>query len=453
MAMTLVACTADDDAARDSTPADATPLTFDTYLAQTPESRAIIDDIDALRAVGFGVYAYYTPNGDYAPTTEPNFMYNQHVEYKASFGAPYVTSWTYFPIKFWPNDYSTGAVDDQDDDTGNNPATGSRPDRLSFFAYAPYAEANADGTLTASSSTGITALSANSVNGDPLVSYTITSCRPDLADAPDILWGVDAATGLPHRNLTKQRTDETVAFAFRHALAKLRVYVCAVADEVAPGTGTIDGETRILINSISVSGNATSSAKLNLNNTVANTPIWQEAGSSAVKFKAPTAATINPVIYAHTPLYDRNGAAINMSDISSFLSHTPSYWDTGDNFSHLPAGVSTTPQSIFATDDYAYLFIPLSTASAPLTDLTFNVRYTVITRDPALVRNNPAGFSIVTNDINRTLSLSTPFQGGKEYAVRLLLGMTSVKFEATVNDWGSGDNTEVYIPQNQEKTP
>ena len=113
----------------------------------------------------------------------------------------------------------------------------------------------------------------------------------------------------------------------------------------------------------------------------------------------------------------------------------------------------TPTSAMVGTSGNCGLRLALSTASAPLTDLTFNVSYTVITRDPALVRNDPAGFSIVTNDINRTLSLATPFQGGKEYAVRLLLGMTSVKFEATVNDWGSGDNTEVYIPQNQEKTP
>lgn len=451
IACLLVACSGD-EALTATNATDNPSIRFDSYLGRQPASRALMSDIGDLRATGFGVCAYYTPNGNYAAATAPNFMYNQLVEYRALYGEPYITAWTYFPIKFWPNDYSTGAVDDQDNDSGGNPATGSGADRLSFFAYAPYAETATNGTVAGAPTSGITALTDATDTGDPLVSYTIAASGPDLTDAADILWGVDAATGLPHLNMTKQRTDETVAFAFRHALTRLRLNIRAMVDETTPGTTDPDADTRILVNSIAVSGNAASSARLNLNNTTAYTPLWQNPTGAAMAFTSPSATTINPVIYSHTPLYDRNGAAIDMSSLAAFLGHD-AYWDTGDNFSHLPAGVTATAQSVFASTDNAYLFIPLTTTGAQLTDLTFNVNYTVVTRDPALVRNNPAGFSIVTNDISRTLSLATPFQGGKEYTVQLILGVESVAFDAAVSDWTDGTETSVYVPQNEEAAP
>ena len=77
---------------------------------------------------GFGVFAYFTNNGDYdANTSTPNFMYNEQVTYYA---AGTLAQWTYEPVKYWPNEFGDAA---QSDDL----------DKVSFFAYAPYIDVNA----------------------------------------------------------------------------------------------------------------------------------------------------------------------------------------------------------------------------------------------------------------------------------------------------------------------
>lgn len=79
---------------------------------------------------GFGVFAYFTDNGDYdANTSTPNFMYNEQVTYKAKTGSA-LADWTYEPVKYWPNEYGDGA---QSDDL----------DKLTFFAYAPWVDVTA----------------------------------------------------------------------------------------------------------------------------------------------------------------------------------------------------------------------------------------------------------------------------------------------------------------------
>lgn len=93
---------------------------------------------------GFGVFAYFTDNGDYdANTSTPNFMYNEQVTYKAS-GT--LADWTYEPVKYWPNEYGDGATSDD-------------LDKVSFFAYAPWIDVNA--TTGTPVTTGVTASAPN----------------------------------------------------------------------------------------------------------------------------------------------------------------------------------------------------------------------------------------------------------------------------------------------------
>ena len=82
------------------------------------------------------MFAYYTDNFDYSPLYQPNFMYNEQVKYEGG-------EFKYGLTKYWPNevhDFWGDDVDDQNNDSANDPATTDYTNGglVSFFAYAPY---------------------------------------------------------------------------------------------------------------------------------------------------------------------------------------------------------------------------------------------------------------------------------------------------------------------------
>ena len=153
-----------------------TPVLFDAYSGRALTRAGAEGSLDntALQSNGFGVFGYYTENEFYNDTYQPTFMYNAKVS---------TTSWTYSPLKYWPNEFGSAA---QSDDV----------DRLSFFAYAPYVQVDPstgipNGGLDATS--GIIAMTRNSSTGDPFVKYAVNF---DPAHQVDFSWGV-AKTGAP----------------------------------------------------------------------------------------------------------------------------------------------------------------------------------------------------------------------------------------------------------------
>ena len=125
-AMTMVGCS-NDEVVNDYSQDNA--IQFGTYVGRGAESRAQVIDTKVLGEEGFGVFAFFTENEDFdASKHTPNFMYNQKVtatgwvqetvDDNGNVTPGYYTNWTYSPVKYWPND---------------------RDDKVSFFAYAPYA--------------------------------------------------------------------------------------------------------------------------------------------------------------------------------------------------------------------------------------------------------------------------------------------------------------------------
>ena len=255
-ALAFAACT---DTVVDETPFAAqneaeTAVTFGTYLGKQSTRAGYEGNIsDAeLKTQHFGVFAYYTGTNTYgqqqhstytaesgsATNIAPNFMYNQEVTWESS-------KWTYTPLKYWPNDFANTAVDD------NSPAatgSGTQGGNVSFFAYAPYVP-------SAAASDGITDMSANDDVGDPTIEYTIPTDINTGGSFVDLLWGTasgtsqnavtastntgvtgnsDGTDGLyatavlngqtVNADLNKQKTDGTVGFLFKHALAKIGGY-------------------------------------------------------------------------------------------------------------------------------------------------------------------------------------------------------------------------------------
>ena len=148
-----------------------------------------------LQAAGIGVFGSYTGELKYENTTvSPDFMYNQEVKYENG-------SWTYRPVKYWPND--------------------SR-DYVSFFAYAPFVE------NPQSNTEGIIDMSKLYDLGDPWVNYRIAA-DPWSTTSPqvDLLYGQQELTEGGNTTykpwLDQQKPTDPVngkmKFTFRHALA------------------------------------------------------------------------------------------------------------------------------------------------------------------------------------------------------------------------------------------
>ena len=78
------------------------------------------------------------------------------------------------------------------------------------------------------------------------------------------------------------------------------------------------------------------------------------------------------------------------------------------------------------------------------TDIKVNIKYAVVTKDEKLNGNR----SDVENDITKTVNVD--LKNGKSYNLKLVLGLTSVKLDATVADWKVDGSTEVDLPQNAE---
>lgn len=230
----------------------------------------------------FGVFGYQTGSADYQPNAfAANFMYNQQLKYDdATSGQPQRPGWVYSPVKYWPNQGDrNNAFDDP-----SNTATGSGVQKLSFFAYAPFAanilqtvktdpEENtvdqaasaypatpvygalpklADGTTditpfktvnydVATTKGGIVGMTQWTEQVDPWVNYVMKNgtagTQTDNTKGVDLLWALrgqysyDEADGDDNSvatlgsnynvNLTKLSVDEKVRFMFKHALAKI----------------------------------------------------------------------------------------------------------------------------------------------------------------------------------------------------------------------------------------
>ena len=125
--------------------------------------------------------------------------------------------------------------------------------------------------------------------------------------------------------------------------------------------------------------------------------------------------------------------------------------------------MTTFAKNVYADDVQPFVFIP---GTHPI--VTVTITYTVRTYDAKLARN----YSEVTQRITKRLYFLDEIELNKQYNVLLHLGLTSMKFEATVSDWEAtnviptitptpnpGDGTSpvatyeddvehVYLPQN-----
>ena len=217
-----------------------------------------INNVDALRATSFGVFASYTGRETYEnATVSSDFMHNQQVTFSSSV-------WTYAPVKYWPN---------------------NGDENISFFAYAPYeATPKDDGRC-------ITDMSKREDLGDPWINfhlpekpwgeYNTSDKKYENPEQIDLLYGVNGATNKPWFDQRKANynVSQKMAFTFHHALA-------CVGDEITIKLSSdlstlIDGYAKIYIQKLTIDyTNLTTKGRLVLNSNT--TPNWKEVISGEV---------------------------------------------------------------------------------------------------------------------------------------------------------------------------
>jgi hypothetical protein len=451
-----------------------TPVNMSVYTASSTRAgnTGNITDAQSLAEKGgFGVFAYQTKSKDYtAGQTEfqPDFMYNQQVT-GTDVAAPV---WSYSPIKYWPND-NTAA-----DNAGAKGETNTG--KVSFFAYAPYAAVTAStGVPTQGTESGIIAVSKNSDPGDPTVTYKLTT---DGSANVDLLWGTAEASNSAAKtngttvagtnqngntltggkaavnvNLTKMKNSGRILFVFKHALAKFGgndantsspngILIQADPDIVDDADNSSLGHiTKITVKNITITTdgageNATSdnakqdlvtSGTLNL-----ATGVWTPSTTT-------TAATLKTVI-SNT---ENTGDAQLNADIAE-----PTTAPSADSFFN-GGGVQKSATNVYASEANPFVFIP----GTKIPSMKVTVEYVVRTKDANVVN----GYTTTTNKISKVISFGgtegTTVEMNKRYSLTIILGLSGIKFDASVAGWDEGTTTtggsgtssaEVNLPVN-----
>ena len=470
MAAMMAACSENDLSKEQTALQNAEPgaVIFDVYTQRSTTRAGVPGEITTnglkgdgdLNKAGFGVFAYYTNNGEYDNLQIPNFMYNQQVTWKNDGSG---SAWIYTPLKYWPNEYG-------------NTANSEDADKVSFFAYAPWinvvpttGKPDGDANLQ---KWGINSISRNSATGDPIVKYLVDF---DPSHSVDLCWGVndgsvwnkvvdgnkqDFTIGLPWLNVQRpaDAVSQKLKFTFKHALSKLNVQIDAFVDG-DNNEKAIDASTRVYVRSITFEGLATKGA-LNLNNETENVAKWMDYNG-----------TNDLVTGEAVTIYDGRkdgkegtlgGEATNekVLGLNAALVQTK-VWKDDTN-----PGVTNVPVNLFRKSDGGD---PLAYTGAALIDPIYviptgdpvkvTIIYDIETIDKSLatyVSDGQTSGSSIENVISKSISFGvdnsgstvTKLENGKAYTLKLHLGMNSVKFDAAVTDWEVTAANDVDLPSN-----
>jgi hypothetical protein len=466
-AMLMAACSSEELSVQDS-PSEASGnavVKFDAYALRGLTRAGAVGDVtnDNVGEKGFGVFAYYTDGAKYSKTATPDFMYNQKVVKTGD-------AWTYEPAKYWPNEFG---------ETAKSEGT----DYVTFFAYAPWTkfEPTTGRPVTTNARDeryNIIGIKDNSTAGDPIVQYVVDT---DPATSVDLLWGVakespasyytpiagntTVTAGLPFLNMVKpsSATDGKLSFNLRHALAKVKVTIDFIADAATP-TGTSatinSDETRIYVREASISGFALEGA-LNLNNVEANKPLWKDIdGEKSLIF-----ADYVEFFDGRRDGYEGTTNGFNNGEINAMLNPEiiENYAATktvdevivfGDDKT---SGVTATPQFLFASDKTLdasaensgfFYVIPRNGGQPVDLRLLYDVE-TIDARVAGLLADRVTHGKSIANNITKEaiFGAGIDFEPGKQYVIKIHLGMTSVKVDAEVTEWTTTDPVNVDVPE------
>ena len=204
------------------------------------------------------------------------------------------------------------------------------------------------------------------------------------------------------------------------------------------GFGTLDGKTCITVRSISIKN------KANATQTIGGTfNLATGAWSSPINGDIAVGALLNENIKDGSDDGEANTTDIKMNEEIYNASGAPTYTPGSGTWN--PLGVTTTAKKVYNSDDLkGFYMIPVGEGH-PL-ELTISVNYDITTYDTQISGNYVKINQTITNDV--TFDNLT---ANKYYKLILHLGLTSVKFTATVDDWEdatAGASEEVWLPSN-----
>ena len=268
-------------------------------------------------------------------------------------------------------------------------------EKVSFFAYAPYIETPG--------ATGITAFTGNTAEGDPKLSFKMDE---NVDNQIDLLYSGNAM------DIRKQTIEEKVNFRFKHALSRIGFKRVVVIDENSVENGNEDN------------GNS-------------------ELSKHGIELTEKSTVVINSVSISSSEFGDSGDFNLRTGEWENYTAKSHTYTLTSENGdfvnSTLTPDNATTVMPLTKEDKY------LMVMPTPVVDKYSNedipvmvtVKFDVITEDPKLA----GGQSKITSEV--TAPFKFAFQAGKSYNFVLHIGLTSVKLDATVEDWIDTDHRGV----------
>ena len=234
-------------------------------------------------------------------------------------------------------------------------------------------------------------------------------------------------------DLTKMKTNGKINFLFKHALAQINsLKVVADIDNNGAATGGSLSNTKIYVEKVTLANGLTTGE--NPESTIIGngtfdltTGVWT-AGSerenvafnvAAASVKTDADLAMNTAIQIPATTPNVNPGVTEWEGIFS----TP--------------GVTTTATNVF--DGISTKLIPGSGQTLKIT-----IKYWVTTKDSNLSK----GYTWIPQEITKTISLGD-IEMNKSYGIVMHLGLTSVKFTATVSDWvAAGSEVRADLPVN-----
>lgn len=365
-------------------------IEFSTYLGRNAQGSRGTETNDASikkneKNGGFGVLAYYTKQDDFNITNHtPNFMWNQQVTYKG-------TNWEYTPVKYWPTKVG---------------------DKVSFFAYAPYAANGNDKGIV---------LSSNSETGAPTATIT-------LPDDPSQTIDFVAAVQMNKTHDNSESAKNNVSFILKHEMTRVKVQ--AKLDK-SVYSDNAKHKTFVVIKNVKFNdkGQFYKSGKYTFSTDENKRGIWATTDNATAY-----SLDLNKVMKKRTITVTGATGKSGSGD-----------YQKGEDGIKL---VNTDPVPLFEDDQYLFL-IPV----ANLIDgkATATIEYDIVTEDSKLA----VGYSCT----NATKTVKLPagtLQQGKSYNYTFIINLDEIVLDATVEQWdetASGNDINVpYTPDDATAT-
>lgn len=361
-------------------------LSFDTYMGSNARVTEVLN-LGVLQSKGFGVFAYDQGTSEILSYVKGNIKPNFMLNEQVKWNSS-TEQWEYSPVKYWPNNV-------------NN--------MLSFYAYAPF-DANVK-TITHNPH-----LVQNSIYNGPAIEYVIPST---LEAGVDLCWGANATIDIATPSADGETapvnyyknpstgaaqhvsTNGKIKFNFKHATSRLdfnlQIFNDLLTDGNGHGTpangGFIDEHTTISVKSLKLIGNVASKGVLSLYD-----------GSWDAQYETQ--------VLDLTP-YLNDAVKGNMTD-----------------------NAYATEQPMFKENEYLYII--------PGANYRIQIEYWVKTDAGDDTDNSTLTKNTITSEV------VFDAEQGKAYKYHLNLGMTTVKFDAELTDWGTENDTEVDLPNNTQ---